>query len=436
MTLPNQGGQAVWNGQYPQDTENNYITRFETSKNIAKEARWKSNFGRLSKEMSMDIVGQGPDKTTKDIGNDAAIWRKTITSGDECRFTLEQNMKGSGTYGDAEVRTGDYLAYLQQTVILNKTDTPALPIPEDMSRQRVQETLGKSDAPYRKEINRWMSEEYVYKVLDGYFIGASTDLMSPKNEGGRALDLGLGAGVQVSPENAIIAGTGIVSGTSGTTQYETQMAAALANLNPANTAHRITRYFLQELQQAAIQLKIKMIDGQANNGGRLFFFCDPMIVHRLSAVDESFYIANRDGNKRSDANKIFGLHNAIELDDFVIIPEARMMQYRPNKAAADAGTVQWGPQPRYTDRRDSAIEGNILLGMIWGEGAMLEATNGAIDITMETGRHGKGKELSGHQKQSVMRSIWTAKDGRGNDTRLNQQSMMVAVAEPDLSFGA
>jgi len=423
-------GQATWESQGT--GTNDYIVRFETSKNMAYEYRHRSNFGKLSAPMTSQLVGQGPSAVTMDVGTSAAIWSKEITSGDECRFTMQQRMKGAPTFGDAEVRTGDYLAYLHETIFLNKLDTPAIPMQEEMSRQRVKETIANPESAIRGEISMYLGEQYTYDVLDSHFMGASMNLRALKNVGGRSLDLGLGAGVQVSPENFIVAGTGFVSGTSGTSGYETALISALDGLNAATAGHRISLGFIHEIRAAITQKKIKGIN--VNGTEKWYVACDPLLLSRLTASDGSLWQAWRDADTRGSNNKVF-TNGAVELEGLILFPEERLAQYRPVKASLAGGTLTWGVPSTNFDRRDYVSASNICLAVVLGDGAILEGHNGSVDITEKKGDHGKGYELAGHVKQSFMRARWTPKDGRSGIV-LNQSSLTVAFADPGLSFGA
>lgn len=423
-------GQATWETQGT--GTNDFIVKFETSKNMAHEYRYQSNFGKLSKPMDQMTVGQGAEARQIDVGASACVWSKEIVSGDECRFTMQQNMKGAPTFGDAEVRTGDYLAYLNQNIILNKTDTPATPLQEEMSRQRVKETIASPESNIRTELTMYLGEQYTYDSLDAILMGASMNLRAPKSEGGRQLDLGLGAGVQVSPENFIVAGTGFVSGVTGTAGYETNLVAALDALNPLTAGHLVSRGFVHEVRAAITDRKVKGI--QIEGKEKWYCAADPIIMTRLTESAGELYKNWEQARERSDKNPVFG-HGSIELEDIVFFSEQRLKQYRPDETQLGLGNLQWGVASTNYDRREFVSTSTIVLAIVMGNGTLLEGHNGAVDVTMEQGRHGKGKELAGHVKQSFMRARWTPKDGRTNIV-INQSSLVIAWADPGLSFGA
>lgn len=415
-------GQVTWESQGTGTYD--YIVPFETEKNIAHEFRFRSAFGKLSKPMKTMTVGSGPEQRELDVGESAAIWAKEITSGDEVRFTMEQNMRGSMTYGDAEVRVGDYLAYLHQSVTLNKQDTPAVPVIEEMSALRVKEVISSPESRIRGQLTMFLAEQYTYDVLDGFFKGMSRNLSEAKANGGRALDIGLGAGVQVSPENFVVAGSGFVSGTGGTSAYETNLLADLGGLEDT-AGDYITRDFIHNLRYACSQRKVAPIAGET--GDETWYCpCDPHLMARLTKpgmpLHESWKVARERGAK----NPVFG-HGSLELNGFVFYPEERLKQYRP---VLGAGIV-WGSNA--PDKREVVVASNIALMMVLGNGAMLEGHNGQVSITYDDGRHGKGKTIAAHIKQSFMRAVWKPKDGR-TGVRIQQGSMACAFYEPGLEF--
>lgn len=416
------GGQVTWESQGTGTYD--YIVPFETEKNIAHEFRFRSAFGKLSKPMKTMTVGSGPEQRELDVGESAAIWSKEITSGDEVRFTLEQNMRGSPTYGDAEVRVGDYLAYLHMNIMLNKYDTPAVPVIEEMSAMRVKEVISNPESRIRGQLTMYCAEQYTYDVLDGFWKGMSRNLSEAKANGGRALDIGLGAGVQVSPENFVVAGSGFVSGTGGTSAYETNLLNDLSGLEDT-AGDYITRDFIHNLRYAAGQRKVAPI---ASEDGRETWYCpcDPHLLARLTKPGMPLHEAWKMARERSEKNPVFG-HGSLELDGFIFFPEERLKQYRPVLSSS----ILWGSNA--PDKREVTVASSIALMMILGNGSILEGHNGSVSITYDDGRHGKGKTIAGHVKQSFMRAVWKPKDGR-TGVRIQQGSMAAAFYEPGLEF--
>lgn len=415
-------GQAIW--ETAGTGSKDYIVVPETSKNMSYEFRHRSAVGKLSKAVKTKTVGSGREEREIDIGESAVTWSKEITKGDEVRFTLEQQMRGTPTFGDAKVGMGDYLAYLHANVVVNKLDTPAVPLPEDMSRQRVAEVISDPKSQTRNAITMYLAEQYVLDFYEGFLRGGSRNLMATKLDGGRALDLGLGAGVQVSPENFIVAGDGFVSGTSGTAGYETAAVTALGTLTDT-AGDYITREFIHNLRYALVQRKIAPV----NSDGRDVYYaaCDPLLLARLTQPGATLYQAWLQAQERSKSNPAFG-HATLELDDILFFPDYWLRKFRPD---ISAGTLVWGQAG--IDKRDFEPTSSLALMSVFGNGSMLEAHNGSVDLTYEPGFHGKGMSLAGHIKQSFMRTRYIPKDGR-TGVVLNQASLLCAFYEPGLTL--
>lgn len=412
-------GQVSWDSRGAGSKE--FVVEVETSKNIAKQFRFRSAFGKLSRPMKQVTVGQGQEERLMDVGASACIWSKEITTGDEVRFTLEQNIGGAPTYGDSEVQIGDYLAYLHQNIILNKLDTPAIPVQGEMSRQRVRAVIGDPNARIRSEITLYLAEQYIYDVLDGHFRGASINLMAARTKGGRALDLGLGAGVQVSPENFLVKGDGFVSGVTGTAGYETALEAALGTLAGGD---EINRNYVHQLRAALTDRKIAPTNLEGSQDEKWYAAVDPDLMTRLTNPGGDLATLWEQSRERASGNPVFG-HGAVELDDIIFFPEQRLKQYRPKLLAPG---VVWGTTSEDKREYAPASDDNISLMVIMGNGAMLEGHNGSVDITFEGGFHGKGQSIAGHIKQSFMRARWLPQDGRSGEV-LNQSSLTVAFYE-------
>jgi len=407
-------GQVTWESRgYG---TNDYVVEVETSKNIHKQYRFASNFGKLSRPMKSETVGQGESARTLDVGQSSCIWAKTIKTGDEVRFTLEQNMDGTPTYGDAEVKVGNYLAYLHENVILNKLDTPAVPVQGEMSQHRIKAVIGDPESRIRSEISKYLAEQYVYDVLEGHFRGASRNLMADRSLGGRAIDLDLGAGVQVSPENFLVKGDGFVSGTSGTAAYETSLETALATLGATDL---VDRAYMHTIRDALTSKKIAPTTmGEARD--KWYVAVDPDLMRRMTAPAGALATLWASSRERSTSNPVFG-HGSVELDDMIFFPEQRLKQFRP--VLSNPG-IAWGTNSE--NRRNFTTSSVMCLMVVLGNGALLEGNDGMVDITYEKGFHGKGATISGHIKEAFMRGRWKDKDGRSTAVRLNQSSMTIA----------
>lgn len=415
-------GQQTW--EHQGYGTNDFVVSFETEKQMAYEYRQKSIVGRLSKPMKTKVIGTGPEEREIDIGTSACVWSKEITKGDEARFTLEQQMRGVPTFGDVAVGMGDYLAYLHANVKLNKMDTPAVPIIEDMSAQRIKDVIADPEGQVRNAITMYLAEQHVLDFYEGYLRGASRNLMAARADGGRAIDLGLGGGIQVSPENFVAAGYGFASGTSGTSGYEDNVESAIGSLTDT-AGDYISRDFIHNLRYALSQKKIAPVSSE----GREVWYaaCDPFLLARLTAPGATLYQAWLQAQERSKSNPVFK-HAAIELDDILFFPDYWLRKFRPD---VSSGSIVWGQSG--IDKRDFEPTSNVGLMLVMGNGCMLEAHNGSVEVTVDKGRHGKGKSVAGHIKQSFMRTRYIPKDGRSGVV-INQSALCAAFYEPGLTL--
>ena len=250
--------------------------------------------------------------------------------------------------------------------------------------------------------------------------------MADRTKGGRALDLGLGGGVQISPENFLVKGDGIVSGVSGTAGYETAVETALGTLGAGD---EIDRAYMHQIRAVLTDNKIAPTNLEGSQDEKWYAATDPDLLSRLTIPGGDLAKLWEQSRERASGNPVFG-HGAIELDDIIFFPEQRLKQYRPKLLGP--GLV-WGTNSE--DRREyvPAANDNISMMVIMGNGALLEGHNGTVDITFEGGFHGKGQSIAGHIKQSFMRARWLPQDGR-TGTVLNQSSMTIAFFETGLTL--
>ena len=426
-----QPGQSVWESRGASNKE--YVVSPEMAKNLFYEYRHQSVIGKLSRPMGEMTIGTGPNSRTIDISSGSAVQSKTITSGDEVRFTLEQTVEGSPTYGDNPVRDGQYVPYLHSNMYVNKTDSPAFPVMEEMSSLRVRDIIKSPEASIRKQSTFYMAEQNIYDFYDGFFIGASRNLMASKTDGGRAVDLGAGAGVQVSPENIVVAGYGEIGSSSvvsGTAAYESALLTGLLSLENTpgdkiswDLIHQVP-YWLQN------DKKIRPHSGGQNDDARYIALTDPYLMARLTRVGGPLHEAWKTAQKRGQENPIF-TPGAVELGNLTFIPDAYLAKYRPD--VSNGTSIRWGGVASSNDRRSLTGTSLIAPMVIMGANAMFEANSGTMDITEDPGRHGKGRTISAHIKQSYMRSRFVPKDGR-TGVVLNQASAVLFFYEDGLTW--
>lgn len=415
-------GQATWESQG--NGSKDFIVSFETEKNMAYEYRHRSPLGKLSKAVKTKTIGEGQAQRTIDVGVSAAINYKEVTTGDEVRFTMEQQLRGAPAYGDAAVPLGDYLAYLHANVILNQIKTPAYPLQQEMSMQRVADVIASPESQLRNAITMYLSEEYVLECYAGFFKGMSPNLQAAAVDGGRALDLGRGAGVQVSPQHIIVAGNGFVSGVAGSAGFESNLKTDLGTLTDT-AGDYISREFIHNLRAALTQKKISPMEFE----GREVWFamCDPELLTRLTNPNGDLYKAWLTSRERSKTNPVYG-HVELELDDILFFPDPWLKKFRPEISGSD---IVWGVAQ--DDKRDFEPTAKLAPMLVWGSQCMLEAHAGAVKMTTDSGFHGDNKTIAARIKQSFMRARYRPKDGRSG-INVEQGGLACFFYEPGLTF--
>ena len=177
------------------------------------QARLRSGvFGNLSGKM---IRGEnsGTERGV-DIAKSPAILRIEKREGDTHTWTMQKPLYGGPTFGDQRPEKGGTLDFLHAEVVLHKTRSPAFQVPPDMDRQRMASTVDVNhETALREETTRWHGDAIPHEVITTFLMGGTDNVRTlPAAGGGRGIDFGRGAGVQVSPRNAIVRGLGKVSG--------------------------------------------------------------------------------------------------------------------------------------------------------------------------------------------------------------------------------
>lgn len=376
------------------------------------ESRQKSIVGKMSMLLKSDEdIGNGPYS-----GNNldaAAILTKVLEEGDEYRFQLVQNIKGSATFGDLPPGKGDYLAFLNAKVQMNMLKIPAVPILDKMSLQRIKGALaeGKLTDEIKNQIKMWFAEQY---VLDFYFTllkGASPNLLAPKAQGGLGyvVSTDLGAGVQVSPQHFVVAGSGYVSGTSGTAAHETDLVTKLSTLDN-DASKQLSLSFLHNFDASLTARKLLPMAGGPMNDGKEEYVCpiDPDLLVGLTAPGGQLYEAYQKARERGKSNPVFS-NEEVQVGRLRLVPDEWIKKFRPKVVG---GAVVWGQNDQSNDKRDFVSDSTTGLMFTVGRNAVLEATRGDLHFTFKEGDHEVGSEWSAQSMQSFVRTRWAPTDGR------------------------
>jgi len=381
-------------------------------------ARLRSGvFGNLSIKLSTGEYKEnsGTERTGTDITKSAAIVRVEKSSGDTHTWTMTKQLKGPPTFGDVQPEKAGFLDFLNAEVVLAKTRSPAFQVAPDMDLQRIRSVTDLTESQYEQELRdqtvKWYADAIPHNTIMAFLKGATDNALQPVTNGGRAINLGRGAGVQVSPLNAIVRGAspdGIITGATLAAR-ETNLKAALANLSASNANHLISTAALQEISEILSTGTI-LLD-PVDIGGEPTFYCILPSVCRLqllgagsAAVDYAKYTAA--WGKNSPLLKM----QPLQVGNLVVFFDNILSKYAPDVTGSE---IVWGKNTTnfqswgYKDL--TAAQKGRGIGIILGRRALLEASYKGITYTQDEGPHGTSKEISSYVKDSMVRAMWVDK---------------------------
>ena len=246
------------------------------------------------------------------------------------------------------------------------------------------------------------------------------------------MDLGRGAGVQVSPLNAIVLGTGLIGGATLAAR-ETNLKAAIGALSTANAKHLISTRALQlvseQLSTGNTLIEALDIGGEARYICVLPSICRLQIMGADSAmVDYAKYTAA--WGKDSPLLKM----RPLEVGCLTILFDDILSKYAPD---VTGGEIVWGKSTtKFQSWGYGDLTGNQLtrgVGVILGRKAILEATNKGIEYTTATEDHDTAKEISSFVKRSMQRAMWFDKQD-ASVMPFDQSSLLLSFAHTGIQF--
>lgn len=427
---------------------NEFVVSPIVEKNIHREYREGSAFGMMSKTVKERVIKNAVGDTTVDVATSAAVWSKTITTGDEARFTLSRNLDGTPTYGDTPTKTGERLSLMHGNCFINRIDTPAIPIMADMATQRMADVWSEQvqKGEVREQVKLFFAEEDTLDGYRGFLNGSSQGLLASKAEGGIARDRGrglsaTGAGLKVSPEHVVMPGYGsLPSPKSNTATSLDNHEANILNLikganadivanggaDPELYAHQnygITRDFIQDLREYISSI-LKIAPTMDGGKPKWYVLCDPDLFRRLTRKGSDLWDLWETTGARGAANPIFAGYETIELDGLVFVRDAWLAKFRPDVSGSTE--VIWGTDNQVAIRSFIPTSKWGLMCVL-GNRALLHATNGSVKFTEEVGAHQKGWEVAANTKYGYERLRWESKDG-GTDLLQQNSALIVAYA--------
>lgn len=374
-----------------------------------KQARQRSGFfGNMGKRIKETFGSSSTDREMK-LATSAAMVRIEKTQGDTHNWTMQKALKGRPTFGDQRPETGPTLGFLHAETVLHKTRSMAVPLPADMDQIRAASTIDINwDASVRDELMQWNGDYLAHEIITTTLMGASPNLLRPTTEGARAIDLGRGAGVQVSPKNIIVRGLGKVSGATLAAR-EADAISKIGSLSTATAAHLLTPKSLMELSEELSSAQTEMV-GLDIGGEEKFLLCLPSISrnalqgHDSALVDYAKYTAA--WGKDSPLLRMA----KFEIGKFVVFYDDILNKYMPDVTGSN---IIWGKNTtefQSWKREDlTTAQKGRGVGIIYGQKAILQAYKAGIEYTVAEGDHETSKEIATMVRRSSVRAMWKDK---------------------------
>ncbi len=389
-------------------------------------ARARTIVGALSKgsEKTYNMVpGSGPS-----LDGSGIIIRKEITSGDMARYTMQEHMAGTPTYGDLPVKRGNFLRWKNAEVRINKITSPSIPIQGEEDQKRVRDSITNIPGAAREEVIDYHAEEYERQFLISLLYGASPSVLLPTDEGGLGHSLGVGAGggagVPLMCRNFYTPDTGILTYNSTVATWNSMVNDAVDGVD-ADAADMITLNAIEMLVAAIDDIKIwsPTINGKKY---KVAWLCDPAIWYRLNNLLRPYY---KEARERSKDNPLFNYTDVIEFMDCIFISVPNLKKFRPAYNAA-TGYPDIGPGLR-NDHRNYTTSSRKAWMIGVGARLAFEGYEGSVKVMQDKGRFERGLEIASEGRYGFTRGEFYAKDGEtGADACVNHSSICCVFDEP------
>jgi hypothetical protein len=363
--------------------------------------------------------------------------RTRISEGDMVRFTLEDNVRGKATYGDAPVRAGGFLQFKNMEARVNNIDSPAIQIVGKMSQQRVRQSIENLPGKTRNQIITFMNAQTEFEAIDAFLQGGSSSVMKATTEGGLGISLGTGsgagAGVPLMNKHWFTPDTGFCTYSTTPATFNATVNDAIGGIDAAD-ADKCTLAFLNTIREKMDDITFEPVTFLGQNL-RAIAACDSQIMWRLAKT--LLADINKYSMERGKINPFWSTRDIIVIDEVAYISWPNLKKYRPsNNASTGARGPSFGPLTADSDPRTYTTSSTNGLIIYMGGGALKEGFNDEISVTEERGRHEKGLEVAAHMQKGYVRGEWYTKDGRADSTDNveNRSVICAAFYEPGVGL--
>jgi|GEM_PF-4025086 len=403
-------GQSSWENAGSE--KNAAVVKESIGRGIYYAAAMATLFGTLNGARTLKtqkIVHGGGEKII-DAGNDSPVFKKSNDENNTAIFTLREPNRGMTTYGDANVKTGEFARYKHMICNVRTVKTPAYPLVGFESADNFKRVVAANQlATVEKEnISRYVSEEMDFDALRAIYMGASRGILTSE-DGGMGVTLkGAAAGQVRAPLNTLVGGNpDLTPWAWNATQHNTNLATRLGSLNAGTAAHRFNYETHLLISYMADQLGLKPVKIKGSE------------YRAVAIIDEwNVYELRRDANlrnmlmnatPRSDTNKVIYSRDELALDGILYIPAQQLRYFRH---AVAAGVINYGAGMNI-DPRTFANPNTITTTIVIGAGALLRGTRSeGARYTDDVGPHEDGLEISYRYQDGWRRSDWYTEDGR------------------------
>ena len=403
------------------------------------EMRRKSVFGALSTPIKGKTSGRNPTDSQQDISKTEAVQSISLgpNEGDEIDWTIVKKLSGPVTMGDRVPAKGGYMDFWHNKMRLNMSKCPAFQIPGELDLARLEPNLFQKYRPLlTAQINLWWAEWYAHQMYMAILRGADDTLLGPVSNGGLNVDLGAGAGKQVSPLNVLIRGQGMIGGATLAAR-ETNIKNGFGALSTANASHKISLNALSEVSEELSGGPYMGVDV----GGEEKFFCIlPSVVRNTLQGPNSTLVDFAKYQAAWGATHPLLKMTSLSIGKLLVIYDDSLSRLNPDVSGSD---IVWGKAQTGVDNEFSnwsyanltTAQKKNGIGLILGASAIREATRDRLEFTEEKGPHGVGHEISAKKKGSAIRSQWRDMQD-SSKLPFDQSSMLFGFALEGLTHGA
>ena len=373
------------------------------------QARQKSGFfGNMSKKVGDTFGSSRTDRDMK-LANSAAMVRIEKTQGDTHNFTMEKVLTGPPTFGDQRPETAGTLGFLHAEVKLAKTRSPAFQLPADMDQIKAAASVDINwDSAIRDQCAKWNGEALAHETIIAALKGASDNVLRPTTQGGLGMDLGRGAGVQVSPMNFIVKGLGKVSGATLAAR-EADAISKIGSLSTATAAHLISLKGIIDLSEEISTGETEMV-GMEIGGEERFFLVLPSIARQAIQGVNSTMVDYAKWTAAWGKDSPLLQMAKFEAGKFIVFYDDFLNRYSPDVTGSN---IVWGKDTvafQSWKRADlTTAQKGRGVGLIFGAKAMLQAYKAGIEYTTDEGPHMTSSEIATMVRRATVRAMWNDK---------------------------